>query len=263
MSAIRKGTQDFNIEMKLGHVTGYRTENKFGADLSVTNGQWDIVSSTSISGTFPSSGITVRIKSGGDIADTFNGAGARSITVVGLNEQAEEVSEIIVTSGSSASLPTETIFRRLYRAFNTEVGTDVGANVGDIVIEKSDGTDDMLTILADEGQTQHCAYTIGADKRGLLRSVHVYVDGNKAADVRIFIRENYTDVSVPFTGKKLKLFFPGVLVSDKYKPNAPDVVLNEFTDIWAEARGTSQQTSVSVKLEILIVDNESGPIQQA
>lgn len=263
MHSIGKSIKDFGVEVKLGNIPGYAIENKFGANHTVPNNEWAILSSTSMSGMFPSSGTPVRIKAGGNAADTYNGVGARSITVVGLDITAKEVTETIITSGALSSLPTSTQFFRLYRAYVEEVGVYAGANIANIVIEKADGTDDMLTIEADEGQTQHGGYTIGAGKTGLLRSLHIYAHGTKHADIRVFIRENYTDVTAPFASKKLKLYMPGSTSHIPYKPKAPDIILNSFTDIWVESRGDGNIIDVSVCFEILIVDTPTGPIKQA
>ncbi len=264
MDDARKPNKDFSVEVKLGNIAGYSIENKFGHNGAVSNNQWDIVSSTSISGMFPASGTTVRIKAGGGAADTNNGAGARSITVIGIDATTfKEVNETIVTSGAGVSASTSTSFLRLYRAFVEDVGIYPEANTDDIVIEKTDGSYDMLTILANEGQTQHGGYSIASGKTGLLRGVNVWADGAKAADFRIFIRENFANTVPPVSSKRLKLYFPGVLGQEEYRPTGSDIVLPPLTDIWVEARGAGANTDASVNLEIWLADTPTGPIKKA
>jgi hypothetical protein len=254
-------TKDFFIEVSKGNIAGYSFMNKFGRNDSIPNGTWELVSPSSPSGAFPSSGTKVRIKAGGNAADTAEGSGARTITVVGLDSTLTETTEIITTSGANASLATTADFWRVYRAYVSSVGTYGVANTGDIVIEDAGGTVDMLTIMADEGQTQHGAYSIAANKTGYLLSIHIMADALKAADFRLFIRDNLTNVVSPISSKQLKLYFDGVVGQFIYKPAGAAIVLNAVSDIWIEAKGSGANTEVSVDFEILLVDDPSGPIR--
>jgi hypothetical protein len=256
-------SSDFFVDVQRGALSEYSIIHKFGRNDSVPNGVWELVSSSSISGALPSSGTTVRIKAGGDAADTAAGAGARKIAIIGLDSNYQEITEEVVTSGANASLPTTNVFWRLYRAYVVEVGTYGDANTDDIVIENSDGSEDRLVITADEGQTQHAVYSIPVNKTGYLLSVHITADASKAADFRLFVRENLSDIQAPVQSRQLKLYWDGIIGEVSYKPKSPGLVLNELSDIWVEARGGGALTQVSVDFEILLKDDPAGPIQQA
>lgn len=252
---------NFYIEVQQGNLAGYSIIHKFGRNNAVPNGNWALVSPMTPSGAMPSSGSTVRIKAGGNAADTAAGVGAREITVLGIDTSLQEVSETIVTSGANASATTTTVFWRLYRAYTTAVGTYGGGNVDDVIVENADGIDERLCICIDEGQTQHGAYSIPSGKIGYLLSIHMTADATKAADFRVFIRNNFTDVQAPVSSKQLKLYFDGVLGEVNYKPISPGLVLEALSDIWIEARGGGAGTEVSVDFEILLIDDPSGPIR--
>ncbi len=250
--------KDFYLEVQKGNIAGHSIVHKFGANVNVPNGTWALISSSSPSGAFPSSGSPVRIKAGGNVADIINGAGAREITILGMTTDLEEATEIISTSGANASLYTTNSFWRIYRAYVTDVGTYGGTNVGEIILENGQ---DMLFITADEGQTQHTAFSIPAGKTGYLLSTHINVDAAKAADCRMYIRENLTNTTSPMSPKRLHLYWNGALGEVKHSPNIPCIVIQPLSDIWIEARGGGANTEVSANFEILLVDDEVSHIR--
>lgn len=254
--------EDFYVEIQKGNIAEHVMVHKFGRNDSTPNGVWTLVSPSGPSGAFPISGVTVRIKAGGDVADNTTGAGAREITIIGLDTNLNETSEVITTSGVNASLSTTTRFWRIYRAFVSSVGTYGVANTDDVIIEDSDGNNNMLFIMADEGQTQHAAYSIPAGKKGYLVSAELDTDASKAADFRLFVRNNLTTVLAPMSPRRLALYWDGVLGQVSYKPRSPSIILNALSDIWVEARGGGANTEVSVDFEILLVDDPTGPIKQ-
>lgn len=249
--------KDFYTEVKLGNVAGHRIMHKFGRNDSILNNIWDLISPTGPSGSFPASGVPVRITAGGDAADVSNGAGAREITIVGINTDLQEVEETIATSGAGVSLYTTNSFWRVYRSFVSSVGTYNGNNVGDINIANGET---MATIVAGEGQTQHGALSIPTGKTGYLLNIHIMVDAGKAADFRLFTRENFNDTTAPMSPKRIRRYFDGVLGHMLTQPNSPMIILPALTDIWFEARGGGAGTEVSISFDILLVDDDSGHI---
>lgn len=252
--------RDFLIEVRQGNVPGYSLVHKFGRNDSILNGVWDLVSPTGPSGAFPASGTPIRIQSGGHIDDTGDGTGAREITVVGIDTNLDEVMEIIVTAGADASAYTIASFWRVYRAYVSSVGTYVSNNTGNIIIEHSSSVD-IIDILAGEGQSQHGAFSIPSGKTGYLLSVSLESDSNKAADFRLFTRNNFDIVVAPMKPKRIRLYFDGILGQETLSPRSPMLVLPAVSDIWIEAEGGGGAgTEVSVDFEILLVDDDPGHI---
>lgn len=248
--------RDFLIEVARGNIPGYSLVHKFGRNDTVPNGTWELVSLDGGSGVFRTSPSTVRIKAGGHAADTVDGDGARGITVIGVDSDLAEISENIVTSGALASSATTASFWRVYRAYLSTVGSYGSANSGNIIIEDSGGAANIITISADEGQSQHGSYSTPLGKTGFLLSVHLTADSNKAADFRLFTRENFTDISAPMSPRRLRLYWDGILGNiDAHNPESPGIVLPALTDVWIEAEGGGAGTEVSVDFEILLVDD--------
>lgn len=247
--------KNFYLEVMLGNLPGHSMIQKFGRNDSILNNVWDLVSPTGPSGAFPASGTPVRIKAGGNVADTANGAGAREITIIGIDTDLVEVSETIITAGANASAYTIASFWRVYRVYVSSVGTYAGNNASDIIIENGEIA---AVILAGEGQTQHAGFSIPSGKTGYLIHVEIMVDANKSADIRIFTRENFTNTTAPMSPKRLKLYFDGILGHMEIQPHSPMLILPAVSDIWFEARGSGAGTEVSVDFEILLIDDDPG-----
>ncbi len=253
------GDKDFLLEVRKGNVAGHAIEYKFGRNDAVSNGLFELISQLSGATAFRTTASTVRIKAGGDAADTAAGAGAREITVAGIADDLTETQEAIATAGASASSATSTSFWRVYRAWVSAFGaraTTPAANTGNVVIEDSGAVADMIMIVANEGQSQYGAYAVPTGKTGYLLNAHVTADASKAADFRVFTREGLNDVAAPFAAQRLQLYADGVLGhADIYDPPAPGIVIPALTDIWFEAEGGGASTEVSCNFEILLVDN--------
>ncbi len=253
----RQFTRDFLIDVMKGNIAGHSMVHKFGRNDDVANGSWEHVSLLPFStANFRQSAVAMRVKAGGNAADTAAGAGAREVTIQGIDSTGAEVSEAVATAGAAASDATTATFWRVHRAWVSSAGTYGAANTGAIVIEDSGSGADFCTIAAGEGQTQYAGFTIPTGKTGYLLSVHVTVDSNKTANVRCFTREDYDTVAAPMSPKQLKLFWDGIQAPGfVYRPEGPEFSLAAETDIWFEAYGDGAASAVSVDFELLLVDN--------
>lgn len=248
-------TKDWMVEVQKGNVPGHTIIHKFGRNDAVANGTWEFISELSTSLPGLSAVTTVRIKAGGDANDTAAGSGAREVTVVGIDNNLNEVSETIATAGASASSVTTATFWRVYRMYVSAAGTYATPyNDAAIVLENGSGGTDLIQIAAEEGQSEFASITIPTGKTGYMLSAHLQVDASKAADFRMFQRRNFNDVTAPVESRRLVTHFDGVVGTDAWTPRSP-IVFPALTDIWWEAEGSGAQTEVSVDFEILIVDD--------
>jgi len=248
--------QNWLIEVRKGNVPGHTCVHKFGRNDAVPNGSFAHVSLLPFAvANFRSTAATMRIKAGGDVADTAAGAGATEVTIQGIDSTLAEVTSVIATAGVGASTATTESYWRVHRAWVSGAGTYMAANTAAVTIEDSAGGADMIVIAIGEGQSQFAGFTIPTGKSGYLLSAHVTVDGNKAADVRCFTRKSMTDVTSPMPAKRLKLYWDGILGQFAFIPTAPEIKLDPLEDIWFEAQGAGAQTEVSLDFELLIVDD--------
>jgi hypothetical protein len=251
------GDKDFLVEVQKGNVAGHSMVHKFGRNDSIPNGSWAHVSQTPFAvANFRTSASTVRVKAGGDAADTSGGAGARTVKVQGIDSAFAETTETITLAGALASSATTASFWRIHRAWVDTTGAYGGTSTANIVVEDSGGAADLITIIAGEGQSQYAGFTIPTGKTGYLLSVHLAVDSNKTADFRMFTRQNIDTVSAPFIPKRLKKYWDGIEGSLLYRPRAPEAAgLSGKTDIWFEAFGDGAASEVSVDFELILVDD--------
>lgn len=247
--------KDYLIEVQKGRISGSTMVHKFGRNDGVPNGTFEIISLLSTQVVHRSSAATMRVKAGGDAADTALGAGARSVVIQGIAADLTETEETVATAGVNASAATTTAFWRVHRAWVSGVGTYGAANTEKIVIEDSAGANDMILIGVDEGQSQYAGFTIPDNVTGYLLSVHISVDAAKAADVRVMTRRGITTIVAAMPSKRLKLYWDGILGGFQYAPKGPEMVLPALTDIWIEARGGGAGTEVSADFELLLVED--------
>ena len=245
--------RDFYLEVRKGNIPGHSLVHKFGRNDAVPNGSWQFVNLLGFTAWPISSVVPVRIKAGGNAADAAAGAGAREITVQGIDSNLDEISVAIATAGTSGSSNTSETFWRIHRAWVSSAGTYGAANTGAVTITSSAG--DLIQIAAGEGQTMFSGFSVPDGKTGYLISANITVDGAKAADVRLMTRENLNNATAPVSSVRVKKYWAGVLGSLDYHPVAPDVTLPALTDIWVEARGGGVGTTVSANFELLLVDD--------
>lgn len=248
--------KDYLIEVQRGNVPGASMVHKFGYNDAVPNGSWAHISLIPFAiANFRTTAATMRVKAGGNAADTAAGAGAREITIQGIDSNFAEVSEAVATAGAAASSATTASFWRVHRAWVSSAGAYTGANTANVVIEDSGGAADMLQIDAGVGQSQYAGWSVPTGKTAYLLSADITVDGNKRANIRCFTRAAYDTVAAPFQAKRLKRYWAGVIGSLHYDPMGPAITIPEKSDFWFEGYGDGAVSSISVDFELLVIDD--------
>lgn len=245
---------DFYLEVAKGNITGHSLVHKFGANPAVPNGSFEIVSSISVAGRgiFLAAPSTVRVKAGGDAADTLAGAGARKIIVKGIDDSLNEVTEEIDLAGASASSSTTTSWWRVHRAWVSEAGANA-INTAIITVEITAGTQDLIQIDAGVGQSLHTVFSVPTGYDAYILSTIVTVDSTRSADFRMYKRENFNDVAAPVNSIRIQHSWVGIDGTFVHKEVSPDKICSTPCDIWVEAQGNNSTPSVSADVELLLV----------
>ena len=247
---------DYLVEVQRGNVTGASMVHKFGRNISVSNGSWEFINLLGFTAWPLSAATTVRIKANGSGGnDTAAGSGAREVTVQGIDDSLNEVTETITTNGILASTATTALFWRVHRAWVSSAGTYGSANAANMTIENSGGGTNLILIAAGEGQTQFAGWTVPIGKSAYLLSVTITVDSNKSANVRVMTRANINDTTAPMASKRLKLYFDGVVGHLSYKPRGPELMIPALSDIWVEGWGDGAVSQISADFELLVIDD--------
>ena len=106
---------DPTLDRNLGLLNYQQSKRKFGKNNSVSNASFETIwAGADLGGatvyTFATTAETLRVKAGGNAADTSAGLGAQTILVEGLSATYEEISETVTLAGASASAATTATF---------------------------------------------------------------------------------------------------------------------------------------------------------
>ena len=245
-----------NIPIAAGQVDGYAAIHKFGRNPNVGNapetiwmhgGKYQYLAVDSPSTVYAYSA---------NLEDVASGNGARTVSILGLDNDFNEIEETITVNGA---VSTKT-FLRIYRAFVATAGS-TSTNVGNVLI--STGAGGTGTVLADIGtigtgttfglgQTQLALYTVPAGKTGYLTTWNVgCAPMNNKATVLLKSRE-LDGVDVPFRTKDIVDLVGGYHTQNYSIP----LRFPEKTDIEVVAAGDSN-TIISSSFDIILVDNPS------
>lgn len=252
------------LDIARGLQDGFTSIKKFGRNKAIGTTFKPI----SIGGVYevPQAGsaTTLRVKAGGNANDTAAGSGAREITLEGLDENFELVSEAIATTGASASSATTTTFTRLFRAYVSASGTyataTAGSHAGDITIENGAGGTDWVTIDSTDfpkGQSEIGAYTVPAGKTGYVKLRNMSVDSGKTFDLVFFQRPSADDTSAPYAGMRAQSVVTGVTGGAIETFGSVEIPFGPYvgpTDIGFMAKVDVGAGSISVEFEIFILD---------
>ncbi len=248
----------FLIEVMKGNVPGHILVHKFG---KATVGTTLTPICASLVYQTPTTAQALEFVSS-DANDTAAGTGAREITILGLDENWQEVTQTLVTNGTTAvDLTTDLV--RLYRWYVSESGSyatqTVGSHAGVLTI-RADGAGATWSLIGITpfpiGQSEIGAYTIPVGYRAFVFIQELQVDSTKTVDAIFFQRTRANDISAPFGTMRALANFIGISGQINPNTNAPQngfTEVGEAADIGYMAKVTSATADISVVFEILLV----------
>lgn len=204
----------------------------------------------------------LRIKAG-NTNDTAAGTGARAVRIQGINTLGEEVTEDLVTAGTSASANSINDYIRLYRAFVCESGTygttAVGSHAADIIIENAAGTEDWAELDVNtypSSQTDIGMYTVPKGKTAYLLNMKYSVDTAFVSSLFFFRRENILDTSAPYEAVRKQFGVDAVIRDGASVFDIPLGPFPEYTDIGFLGKVNMTTATLSVEFDLLVRDKE-------
>lgn len=229
---------------------GFDKVRRFGHNEAIVSGQFDPVWGGTGAYPWPTSAAPIRIKAGGDVADTALGLGAQSVLLFYMDTTGTIVSQVIATAGASVSLPTLIDGIRFIRAYVIDVGAYGVANTADIEFEQVGVGDVIGVILAGSGQTQHAIHTIPVGWAASFLSFHVTIDGSKVASFRVCRRGNSVDLADKKSIRIVSEFDATASLNRRYRVSED---FNALDDIWVDAKAASGQTdAVSAEFDMIL-----------
>lgn len=202
----RVTTKDVLLETARGRESEYSIVHKFGTNLAVGTSFVPVSQGGIYQTPQVANATTLRVKAGND-ADRSTGDGAREVTIQGLDANGNEITDVLVTDGTSASTATTNTYIRLFRAFVSASGTyattGTGSHTADVVIENGAGGTDWATIESSDyprGQSQIGWYSIPTGKTGYMTSAYGQAEGltNTGFDIIFVYRPSILDGAAPF-----------------------------------------------------------------
>lgn len=205
----------------------------------------------------------LRIRAGGNAADTANGAGARSVVLQPHRDDftwIDDESVVLETQGASASALTPQPYRRCVRAYVKTSGTytngvNNGTNVGVITIETASGVE-VASIDAGDNDAQMAVFTVPTGFTLWLGTFSVAVDANQPASASVLYRPNAEIITSPFPARRTLITATGITGGIQFPLNFR-VALPEKTDVWVRATSAAGAgpSAVSAAFTGLLLSN--------
>lgn len=245
------------FDIATGRADGWRSIKVDGRNPSVAQAYVPITDAGVYRTPQPSGAAHLRIRAGGNAADTPAGAGARAIDLYGLDASGLEVTERIVTAGASASASSATAFMRLMDARVVLSGTyatqAAGSHVGDITIEATNG--DLWARIPINGfpevNARIGAFTVPVDYEAYVIGVRANCDTGKVADAILFKRENIMQTAAPYSPMAMLAQYFNIAGYFDISYDAP-IRLPPLTDVGVMAAVDVQTARIGVGIGLLL-----------
>jgi hypothetical protein len=191
-----------------------------------------------------------------DGGDTAAGAGARTVTVSGLDANFDEQSETIILNGVGAKDSTLT-FSRVFRMFVASAGSYSATNVGTITATHKVSGDTLCTIPIAKGQSKVAFYTVPAGFTAFITDVHLSVSPtNNGVTLELFQRQNADQFVAPFSAMRLVAVYTDVQTPVAFQ-HPVGLTFPEKTDLeWRGTKvGVGGDPAAEVEFTIILAAN--------
>lgn len=166
----------------LGVRTGTALADRFGrnADVDAASAAEDIWDNGGTYTGFPTAaGETVNVLSS-SAADAAAGTGLRTLRIVGLDANGVDQAETITMNGTNA-VTSVGVYTRVNLAYGLTGGSGA-TNAGTITVRHTTTSANVFSVIpVGAGKSQVCAYTVPADKRGLVTRLRAAATNNQAS----------------------------------------------------------------------------------
>lgn len=253
---------DPTLDVAAGRVTGKSVFSKFGNNQAIGTTPAPV----SQSGIYqvPTSVASLEVVSS-SANDTSAGTGAQQVTIIGLDANWNEISEVVTLNGMTP-VPLANSYFRVYRWYVSRTGTyatqSTGSQDGTLTLRVvgAGATWSTIPLLGTlgRGQSQIGVYTVPAGKTLYIYGFDMSVDTGgtvKAASFYLFQRPNANDVSAPYTGAmRIVREYDGIAGAVRISLKYP-LIFPEYTDVGFMAATSSGTTKGSVQMDGELVDN--------
>lgn len=232
-------TRDFFVEASKGNIAGQSTLNinAHNEDLGTTQEDIQEQGGTLV---FLESAEIISFSST-DAADTILGDGARTILIIGLDENFTEISETVNLSGIT-SVNTTNEYMRINNFRVDSVGVYNNTNIGDLTATAFFANTIQSFILTGDGIAHTSHYTVPSGQNVIIVSISSSIQTGKTVEMQLHTRDNADDITAPVSPILIVKDFHGIEGSFQLI-NKANLVFDEKTDIWFSGLTSSGTTS--------------------
>ena len=248
------GVKDFFLEVAKGNIAGHSVVNKFGSVPDVDSATTFVAVWEGAQGDylgFNATAAEIATVASSDANDTSAGTGARTVRVMGLDENFEEQEEDVILNGTSL-VDTVKSYIRLHRAKVLTAGTG-GSNAGVISIAQKVTTANVFAEMPiGNNMTMIAAFTIPAGKDAYVYDWFVGINKKTASamNARLLMRPPGGVFQVK---EELAINSAGTgYVSREY--TLPKNTIAGKTDIVIVVNSDSVNASASAGFDLILID---------
>jgi hypothetical protein len=251
-------TYPSGLDVARGLASGCRQVRQFGRNTAV-GGNFAPITRSGFYRT-PQAGavVALRIRAGGNAADSASGSGARSVILTGLDANGDLVTEIIATAGASASASSQTLFLRLIDAAVYTSGTYATqaalSHVATINIEDTAGN--LWAVIQDtdipRGDSEIAAYSVPRDRSLFIQNIRVQAAEANKSNIVMFKRSGILQTAAPYDPMVLLWELPGFSGAQQFTFDPP-IRIDELSDVGFLAKTQTSTTDVSIGFDAIEV----------
>ena len=251
-------TYPSSLDISRGIASGHRYIRQFGRNAAVGG----VFAPIARAGVYRTPQVAtapfLRIRAGGNAADTANGAGARSVTLIGLDVNGDYLQETIATAGASASALTTNKFLRLTEAIVQTSGTYATqtalSHVASINIEDAAGN--LWATIQDtdipRGDSEIASYSVPRNRTLFITNVRVEAAAANKSNIVMFARSGILQSAPPYDAMVLLQEFPEFSGVTQFRFDPP-IRINQLSDVGFLAKTETSTTDVSVGFDCIEV----------
>lgn len=120
-------------------------------------------------------------------SDNASGNGARTVSLVGLDNDLKEIAETIILNGTTPVLTTNT-YKRLNSARISTAGT-LQKLIGNLSITHTQSGYVIGSIIDGDNKTQHAAFTVPSDRIAMINHINLSVGKAQDCFIKIYFRD--------------------------------------------------------------------------
>lgn len=251
-------TYPSSLDISRGIASGHRYIRQFGRNAAV-GGTFSPIARAGVYRTPQvATAPFLRIRAGGNAADTANGAGARSVTLIGLDVNGDYLQETIATAGASASALTTNKFLRLTEAIVQTSGTYATqtalSHVASINIEDAAGN--LWATIQDtdipRGDSEIASYSVPRNRTLFITNVRLEAAAANKSNIVMFARSGILQSAPPYDAMVLLQEFPEFSGVTQFRFDPP-IRINQLSDVGFLAKTETSTTDVAVGFDCIEV----------